>query len=108
MTCYSSGDPRIDLWDNRDGRHLATLRRPSGDAGVMGLHPSGKLLAVGGYGRGVDVWNVENRELVMTLETDAEVINCIAFSPDGSLLSAADNAGMPTAFCRSSSFSLTN
>lgn len=95
-TCYAAGDPRIDLWDARDASHLATLRRPVGDARVMAANQRGDRLAVAGNGPGVDLWNTATRVRLVTLETNAEAVRCVAFSPDAKLLAAGDSSGLLT------------
>jgi WD40 repeat protein len=66
------------------------------EGNVFGLSysPDGKILASGGRGDGVRLWDVASGEELAFLETDADTgMNLPVFSPDGKLLAAGGNYG---------------
>lgn len=89
----ASEDKTARLWRARDGKPLAVLR-PSIDAGNEGklyaaaLSPDGELAAVAGWSADNDIFLFRARDgsLLARLSGQPNVVNRLAFSPDGGLL----------------------
>ena len=65
-----------------------TFFRHSGSVKTVAYSPvDSSLIASGGSGRAVNLWNLENDTLT-TLGHHADVVNSIAFSPDGQMLAS--------------------
>ena len=88
----SGGGPRdqIRLWDASSGELRVTL--PGHDTlGVhsLGFSPNGRLLASGGAGGLVHVFDLASGDRVWTL-TQGDVPRAVAFSPNGRILASTD------------------
>ena len=85
-------DGRIRLWNPGTG---AAVGGPlgGGGSGLALAFGSGDVLASGGTGPGVRLWDVSRRALIGTLSATPEIAD-LAFSPDGKLLAAATNDGV--------------
>lgn len=57
---------------------------------ALAVSPQRQLLATGGVGDGIEVWNILNRRRVRTQFTNT--ITALAFSPDGKTLASASDA----------------
>ncbi|MGB8736265.1 MAG: PDZ domain-containing protein, partial [Rhodomicrobium sp.] len=94
----ASEDKTIRVWDLASGKTVRTIRGESapGDAGkvyAMALSPDGKWLAVGGWFDGpgdeqdaIRLYEFASSKLVALLKGHADVVQGLAFSPDGSRL----------------------
>jgi WD40 repeat protein len=80
-----------EVWDVASGTSLVTVRAAparSFDVSVA-LTPDGRMIAVGGFGRVVRIWNVETGELVRELDQGGSGAFSLAFSPDGRTLAVS-------------------
>lgn len=81
--------PTVQLGDAASGVEIATLELPA-PAFALSFSPDGSLLAVG-EGSEIQVWDVASARLLTTL-ADSNVIQRLAFSPDGKyLVNSAQN-----------------
>jgi RNA polymerase sigma factor (sigma-70 family) len=77
----------VRRWQMDTGKELPALPHPGG-AWSVAFSPDSQLLAAGGLGQRVRVWNTAG-QLLHTLEDFKGQIYAVAFSPDGSLLAAS-------------------
>src|SRR5262249_29422688 len=74
-------------------REVGTLEAArAGAAGAFGaaaFAPDGSLLAAGGAGRSVKVWDLSTRRLMTTLPGSSDGARALAFAPDGQALACA-------------------
>ncbi len=100
----ASADKTARVWDLRDGRLLATLRIPiaNGNEGklfAVALSPDGNTVALGGYtqvgdaGASIFLFDRASGRLLRRLSGLSNVINHLAFAPDGRTLAASLGAG---------------
>jgi WD40 repeat protein len=83
-----SGIPRAQVWDVAGRSRIAELSGgDEGDATVVALSPDGRIVAVGGYGRAVRVWEVRTGKLLHAL--DAGGTDALEFSRDGRILAVS-------------------
>ena len=87
----------IDLWNVETKQLIHTFE--GGDISVcsVAFSPDGRTLASGGGNNAggiwrshhtIKLWDIEERQLVYTLERHGGGVNSVAFSPDGSLLAS--------------------
>ena len=104
LASFSRGE--VELWRVEDGRLLRRLgkRLKAYSTSSIAFSPDGSLLATGGI-KDAQLWSVRNgilvRELKETLPMWDRLIggtfpylNCVAFSPDGSLLAVSASDGV--------------
>ena len=72
-------------------KELLTLRSTSPQIWGSTISPDGTLL-VGGGGNGTVCWDLSTGALVGTLSATNNIVYCVAFSPDGSLLATTSIA----------------
>lgn len=85
------GDGRISLWDWKEGRLRNELIGHKKAVQSLMFSSDGRLLASGGDGREVMIWDVENGgciRILPVLETDNGWVNRVCFSPRGDLLAS--------------------
>ena len=95
----ASDDKTIRVWDLASGKTVRTIRGESapGDAGkvsAMALSPDGKWLAAGGptSDNEIRLYEFASGKLVALLKGHANVVERLAFSPDGRhLISGSDD-----------------
>jgi WD40 repeat protein/class 3 adenylate cyclase len=74
------------------GRDWLTVPGPANRQGGVSFSPDGTSFAVPGQDSGVTIRDVETGAKIITLKGHDATIRRMAFSPDGSLLAAADGA----------------
>ena len=100
----ASDDKTIRVWDVATGKTLRTIRGEAalGEAGkifAMALSPDGKWLAAGGWtripgqsGHHIRLYDFASGKLVALLKGHEDIINRLAFSPNGQhLISGSDD-----------------
>ncbi len=81
------GTPRAQVWDlARGARVVRADDVGTGDAVAVALSPDGRLLAVGGYGNVVSVWDVAMGKLRRTIDNGGAGALALDFSGDGRTL----------------------
>jgi WD40 repeat protein len=81
------------IWDVASKEVLFTLDRM--EAGHPAFSPDGALLAVGGAGRPVRLWDVATGEVVRTFDSEADNLTFTTeFSPDGTLVVTSGHDGI--------------
>jgi WD40 repeat protein len=76
-----------EVWDTATGMSIATFdSAPGNEDFSVALSPDGHLLAVGGFGRIVRIWNVRTGRLIHELDQGGNGAFTLEFSPDGRTL----------------------
>jgi len=92
----------LEVWSVQSHQLVSSL----GTANTVSVNsvafsPDGSMVAAGGSGydtatgsvsHAIELWNVASLTLEKTLQTTADVVDSVAFSPDGSLLADGGNA----------------
>jgi WD40 repeat protein len=82
-------EPIIRLWDPANGKELTSIPLTDpGEITALAFQPKGTLLAVGGSGNAVRLWNSATNELTLTLNGHFLPVTSLAFDPDGSRLAS--------------------
>jgi len=82
---------RLRVWDVANSRHCWDMPFPSWPA-QLAISPDGRLIAVGYDNGSVEVWDVQEKELLFQwrpLGTGA--VKCLAFTPDAAFLAVSGN-----------------
>jgi WD40 repeat protein len=83
----------VDLWEPSSGQHIATLDGLD-RVQTLTFSPDGKMLAAGGEWQvSIRRWNVANRERLESIRGNDRGVRALAYSPDGSILAAANMSG---------------
>ena len=90
----------VKLWDTRNWREVTTLQHDEW-VWTVAFSPDDRLLATGGRGGNLRIWNVQQRRIVKTLEGDTDTVYAVAFSPDNRRLASAGWDGKVTLWRRS-------
>jgi WD40 repeat protein/tRNA A-37 threonylcarbamoyl transferase component Bud32 len=84
----------IDSWDLKTGRELERIRNASrGIIRATAFSPNGALLAAGGVGGPIKVWNFADRTFRNYFDGHAGDLESLAFSHDGTQLISAGEDG---------------
>lgn len=93
-------DSKVNLWDAKKWRKLATLLHSGGAVQSLAFSPDGRVPATGGWGGNaadsvheVKLWNTNSHRLIGTLKGHGDGIMSVAFSPDGKRLATAGMDG---------------
>ena len=89
-TLLASGasDGIVKLWDIAKRQTIATL-----EGHIVSYSSDGTLLA-SATSATIKLWDITTRENIATLTGHADTVNCIAFSPDGTLLASGAMGGI--------------
>lgn len=87
----------VTLWNARTGERIALLRGFERYVCGIGFSRDGKLLAAGTDDGHIQIWDLETRQKLRTIDLEGGEVSDPAFSPDGSLV-AAGVYGTGTAF----------
>jgi WD40 repeat protein len=90
------GDGTVKLWDPQAAREIATLKSGAGPAYYLNaaFSPDGRRLVVAGGDTPagtarLEVFDVQTRQFLYSLDGHASVVCGVAFSPDGRLIASA-------------------
>ena len=81
---------QIDIWDVKSGKHLVTFENTderSTPYTKLAFHPEGRRLAAT-IGNDLHIFNVFTEQKIATVQGHSERLECVAYSPDGSLLAS--------------------
>jgi WD40 repeat protein len=100
-----SEDKTVRVWELATGRLLRAIRPPIGEGNegkiyAVAISPNGRLIAAGGWTsyewdkqHSIYLFDRESGRLTLRMGGVADVVNYLAFSPDGTRLAAALGAG---------------
>jgi WD40 repeat protein len=80
-----TAEDRVKIWNLSSGQELARLDEQS-KLLCATFSPDKTILATGGMGKEIKLWNVKTGALVKVLSGHTDYVYAIAFSPDGKLL----------------------
>ena len=63
MIVSASWDCTLNIWDDSDGRLLATLKDTT-PLNCVAFHPEGRLVVSGGWDSTMKIWHVEDKKRV--------------------------------------------
>jgi Planctomycete cytochrome C/WD domain, G-beta repeat len=81
------------LFDVRTGKRVAVLGEEKDQVLAADVTADGKLVALGGPGKSVRVYRVDDGKLAYEIRKHTDWITAIEFSPDGSRLATGDRSG---------------
>ena len=85
----TSTSNRIFIYDLNTGKELDTLsasNRHHNTYYAMAISPDGKILAVGGSGNYINIWNLETKQEIHQISGHSSVGRSLCISPDGKTL----------------------
>jgi WD40 repeat protein/tRNA A-37 threonylcarbamoyl transferase component Bud32 len=91
VTCNHSGTIRI--WSADGSVRLGEMKAENGTF-VCDASPDGSIIASGGEGRTVVLWDVEHRAPMRELAGHSHTVEDLAFDPAGKLIATADQEGV--------------
>jgi eukaryotic-like serine/threonine-protein kinase len=77
---------RVEIYDFPSLRLNSTLPFGLGEFGALRFSPDGQILAAGGNGGMIHLWDVRRGVELATLRSDGHAVLALAFSPDGTRL----------------------
>jgi WD40 repeat protein len=87
-----SGYLRAQVWDVAKRSRVAEVSGgDEGDALAVALSPDGRIVALGGYGRAVRLWDVRTGKLLHALDVGGA--EALEFSRDGRILAVSSGDG---------------
>ena len=86
------GTEGLTVWDAQSIEVLRTVAAPRGTVDRLAWSPTGELVAAGGDGGGVQLWDARTWKPVRRMEQPGEIWS-IAFSADGHLLATGAHDG---------------
>src|SRR5262249_5097149 len=90
---WATATGEVWLQDLGTGRALPLQHGPISSAQSLAFSADGRVLAVGGYGRAVRLWDTETGTERSGLGAGAEAGRCVAFSRAGKLLAVGGSGG---------------
>ena len=88
----TGGGRHVKLWNSRNQTEIATLQHDQ-DVRTVAFSPDGQLLAAGdGSGNGpgtVKVWDIERRQVVVSLNANPKSVKAVEFSSDNRYLASS-------------------
>ena len=82
------------MWNPHTGEPLKVLTGHSSDnIRTVAFSPNGGTLASGDDSGTIRFWDVDTGELLKTVETEADTIDSVVYSPDGKMLVSTGNNG---------------
>jgi WD40 repeat protein len=88
----AGADRKVLLWSMPEGTVAHSLS-PSGLTRALALSPSGKLLATGGDGGTVELWDATTAKPTVKLAGHSDWVLALAFNPDGKVLASGGYDG---------------
>ncbi len=83
----------VVLWDVKTGKRITTVGEEMDEVLACDLTPDHKLVALGGPGRKVKIYQTATGQCVTTIKKHTDWVMACAFSPDGVLLATGDRTG---------------
>ncbi|MBU2547712.1 MAG: protein kinase [Proteobacteria bacterium] len=88
VTASDAGGPKM-LWDLKTGRSLGVFEASDRSQPRATFTPDGAMLACGGEGQTIKLWDVRTLKVVDSLQGHENPVTCVAFSPNGKLMASA-------------------
>ncbi len=90
LVSTGGADKTLRLWSIQNRQLLTQWHRQDNYwVGAVAFSANGKLLASGGLGQTVDLWDAATGQRLCTVGSHAQDVTAVAFSPDGRLLASA-------------------
>jgi WD40 repeat protein len=86
-------DRRIRFWQVSGNSQPIVSAEQTQAFRALSFSPDGNLLAAGGFGDRIQIYNVSDGKLLRELDAPGNDIHAVAFSPDGRQLAAAGRLG---------------
>ncbi len=83
----------VALWDVKSGKRVGTVGEEMDDVLGCDISPDHKLVALGGPGRKVRIYQTATGQCIATIKKHTDWVMAVAFSPDGVLLATGDRNG---------------